>query len=203
MADEVKPSEVKPSEVSPTGKAAFALPPWAVWLLATIAASAGGCYTFMPLTPQEEKVAMLVAIVSCAALGLTPGLRKAVPVLLLVLGMGLSGCVNLKAFIVTGESLDQIGADFKDVAPLMASACEAKRLDLQLCRDWHAFNVRFKKLYRPVSDAWGAAADANDEASKGDVGKAAARLGSELARFAAAVYAANLFVNPKPTGGTP
>lgn len=178
--------------VSPTGKAIFALPGWAMWLLATIAASAGGCYTLMDLTPQEGKVAMLVAIVSCAALGITPGLRKAAPVLLLVLSLGLSGCANLNAFIVSGESIDQLGADYDDLAPVMVDACKAKKLELQLCRDWHAFSTRFKKLYRPTGNAWGAAADANDALTKGDIGGAIARLAGELARFTATAASAHL-----------
>jgi hypothetical protein len=185
MADETPPA-------SPTGKAVFNLPPWAVWLLLTVAGAAGGCYALMPLTPQEEKLAMLVAIIACAALGITPGLRKGVPAVLLVLTLGLSGCSSVTPFIATGEAIDLAGQQFVVAAPVFYEKCERQELPLETCRGWRDFAHRFKHLYRPSVDAWSAAVELNEAAVTQRYGDMIAPLISELLEFYGALKKAKL-----------
>jgi hypothetical protein len=87
-----------------------------------------------------------------------------IPLLLLALTLWLSSCSSVKGYLVSGQTLDEAGAQFELAAPIVAKGCESKSIPLDTCRAWRDFANRFKVLYRPSVNAWHAAALLNEAA---------------------------------------
>jgi hypothetical protein len=144
-------------------------PPWVMYAIGLVLLLAGAVETVDQVATGLVPMAMLKAAHVALAVGVflglaSPGARKAAPLVLLVLSLGLSGCAGAKGFLVSGQTLDEAGAQFELAAPVVAHACEAKSLPVETCRGWRDFARKFQVLYRPSANAWHAAAVLNDAA---------------------------------------
>lgn len=127
-----------------------------------------------------------------ASKGKAPEVPPAAAVLLVVLGLLCSSCSSVKGYLVTGETLDQAGAQFEIAAPIFFQACSEQRLPVDTCRKWRDFAKRFELLYRPSTNAWHAAALVNEAAVRQRYSDMVGPLLAELAELSAALSGAGL-----------
>lgn len=135
---------------------------------------------------------MIGAAFFASMLAATPGFRKTVPMVLLMLGIGLStpSCAHTgaaapgatpSAITVTGDVLDGAGITFEAVSAGMKSASDAHALTAAQVEAWNAFLVRWRAGYHVGAKAW---RDAKAKADGTAAEQAEAALGSLLGELA-------------------
>lgn len=154
---------------SPTGQAV--VPQWVTRVALLLFGIAGGIaaapaagidISFLP--PVVPKACALIAFLA-AFVGLAgPGARKAAPVVLLVLTLGLSSCAHAPTPLqVTGESLDAAAITFEATAAGMATAYQRHAVTLEQARAWNDFLPKFKASYHVACALWRTARATKDE----------------------------------------
>lgn len=121
-----------------------------------------------------------------------PAVTPAVALLLLLPLLALSSCSSVKGYLVSGQTLDEAGAQFEVVAPIFNRACAAEQLPIETCRGWRDFANRFKVLYRPSANAWHAAALVNEAAVERRYSDMVRPLLDQLAQFGAVLTSQGL-----------
>lgn len=176
--------------VSPTGQALVSakLAPFFASAAAVCAVVAGAAkIPGLHLPDEVFAYATLLALIFGTLLGTTPGLRKVVPMLLLVLSVGLvaPSCAHAQpasAITVTGDVLDGAGITFEAVLAGMKSASDAHALSATQVEAWNDFLARWRAGYHLTAKAW---RDAKAKADGTGAEQAEAALGSLLGELAA------------------
>ena len=113
-------------------------------------------------------------------------IRRASP-LLLALVLLLAGCgmmTRQTTLLATGEALRGLGEEFRHVADIYTTSCEAKKIPVASCSDFRTFGLRFQKTYPLAIGLWEAARKANDRAAQRRVAVVLEGLAEDLSRLA-------------------
>lgn len=109
-----------------------------------------------------------------------------------------SSCTAAKAFVVTGEAIDQVGQQFIIVSNAMQTGLQSGRVSKEEFLQWAAFSARFDAFYGRGVDALKAARAIRDDVAARDLEAAIGRLAIELSGHYAAVKQAGLLSRGAP-----
>lgn len=156
--------------VSPTGTPLLSpkLTPYlfALFTLATTLAGAGQI-PGVNIPANVTGIAGLVALLLAGVLGITPGLRKAAPLVLLCLAVGFSSCSSAApAIVVTGQSIVATGKTFEATAAVFNSLHASHAITEAQYGSWYKFGLRFKASFEAARKLYDAAAEGGDVSSQ-------------------------------------
>lgn len=186
MTDEVKPPEVQTSApISPTGQPMLSakLAPYLFVLVTLCAALGTGSKLKLGLPPEVFDWSIIGGLFFGGLLAATPGFRKAVPVVLLFLSLGLSSCSHAQAYVATGESVDALGQAYLATSKAMEVALDAHQVTPAQYRKWSAFAEYFRPLYDFACDRF----LHYDESAQLHAAAVLAELSAELAEWSALI----------------
>jgi len=150
MTDEAKspeaPVQTSAPPASPTGTpyVPTKLVPYIGMLFVAATAVAGASQIpALHLPPEVFGYAMLVSIVLGGLLGVSPGLRKTVPLVLLCVALSAS-CAHSEPLVVTGDSIEAAGKTFEATEAVMVSLRQSRGITEDQWRTWYAFAMRFR-----------------------------------------------------------
>lgn len=104
----------------------------------------------------------------------------------------LSGCTATKAFVITGEGVDQVGKQFVHVSNAMQAGVASGKVSKEDFLEWAAFSSRFDVFYGRACDALRAAKAIGDDVAAKDMEAAIGRIAIELGGWAQAAQKAGL-----------
>lgn len=110
----------------------------------------------------------------------------------------LSGCTATKAFVVTGESIDQVGRQFVIASDAMQLAQKEGRVSKEEFLAWAEFSARFEVFYSRGVDALKAARAIGDDVAARDLEAAIGRIVIELMGHYSALKSAGLLPKGAP-----
>lgn len=191
--------------VSPTGQALVSakLAPFFASAAAVCAVVAGAAkIPGLHLPDEVFAYATLLTLIFTTLLGTTPGLRKVVPMLLLVLsvGLGAPSCATTAAGVVNVSvtSTKALGQLFLTTATAIDAAYDAKLISEPQYAPWRDFSLRFQAAFAIADKTLEAAAETNDVSVQGVIRAELDRLERELSTFQALAAT----VTKKPGGGS-
>ena len=121
-------------------------------------------------------------------------MRLALPLFL----VASSACSPTKAFVVTGEGIDQVGQQFILASNAMQAGLESGRVSKEEFLHWAEFSGRFDTFYGRGVDTLRAARAIRDDVAAKDLEAAIGRLAIELSGHYAALKKAGLLPKGAP-----
>lgn len=179
-----------PQAVSPTGAPLVSarLAPYFAAAAAVCAVVAGASkIPGLHLPDAVFGYATLLSIIFGVLLGTTPGMRKTLPMVLLVLGVGLSSCAHEQAILVTSDSIVAAGVTYEAVAAVMSSLHRSHGVTETQYASWYSFALRYKASFKTARLLYDSAAEGGDVSTQQTAANIIAGFIGELGTFEALI----------------